>query len=364
MKQTLLFAISLFFFSPFCFTQTVWPGDVNNNGIVNEVDLLYLGLAFNAIGSPRTTTTNEWIGQDLTTAWEGTFPNGLNFAFADCNGDGIVDLNDAAVIESNFTLSHADVPFIPDEIVAAVQGTDPKFSFAAPIITVTPNVREEVRISLSGEEGLTISNILGISFHLNLGPDFFQTDRSRFEFSNVTWLSPFGEETTDLIVKNEDNGKIKVAITKTDQIPASGAGLVGTVSFVIIEDAVDLLMQDDTLSIEIDSVTVFTDDFEQIPVLGATAILEVEGRSTSTYNPILDKIKLYPNPTSGWVLLKTNDIAIEKVEVVNALGQIIYQESLNKNAFHSLDLQAIPAGIHWLRMITEYGTRSTKIQKL
>ncbi len=363
MKSTLLFAITFFLFSPFCFAQKVWPGDVNNNGIVNEVDLLHLGFAFNATGTPRTDTATVWISQDLPTAWEGTFPNGLNFSFADCNGDGKVDLDDAAVIESNFTLTHDDVPFIPDEILEAVRGTDPEFSFSAPVITVSPNVRKDVKISLGSEEGI-LQNILGISFHLNLGPAFFQTERSSFEFSNITWLSPFGQETTDLIITEEDKGKIKVAITKIDQVPVTGTGLVGTVSFVIIENAIDLLVQADTVSIEIDSVTIFNDDFEKIPVLGAKAILDIEGRTTSTYNPILDKIKLYPNPTSGWMLLKTNDIAIERVEVVNALGQIIYQENLNRSAFHSLDLQGIPEGIHWLRMITEYGTKSTTIQKL
>lgn len=363
MKSTLLFAISFFLFSPFCFTQTVWPGDVNNNGIVNEVDLLYLGFAFNATGSPRINPTDDFVGQEINTVWEGTFPDGLNFAYADCNGDGIVNLADALIIESNFDSLHEDVPFVADEILPATPEIDPAFSFSDTSVTVTPNIREDVLISLGNADN-TFEDILGVSFHIKMNPKFFQTNRSRFEFDQVTWISPFDEKTTNLIVDKEEEGTIKVAITKTDQIPVSGAGLVGTVSFVIIEDIIDFLVQSDTIKIDIDSVTVVKDDLEKIPVAGATLVVDVKGRITSTYNPILDKIKLYPNPASDWILLKTNDIAIEKVEIVNALGQIIYQKELTKNAFHSLDLRAVPEGIHWLRMTTEYGTKSTPIQKL
>ena len=61
--------------------QLVWPGDVNNNGIVNEVDLLTLGKAFGAAGPSRGETNLIWQGEEIIEQWEGTFPNGLNYAF-------------------------------------------------------------------------------------------------------------------------------------------------------------------------------------------------------------------------------------------------------------------------------------------
>ena len=362
MKQILLFAISLFLFSPFCFTQTVWPGDVNNNGIVNEVDLLYLGFAFNATGSPRTDATSEWTGQEITTVWEGTFPNELNFAFADCNGDGQVDLADADIIKANLTLIHDDVPFIKDEILEATPEVDPEFFFSDEIIPATPGIPTNVKISL-GEENKILEDILGVSFTIKVDPAFFEMTNSQFELDPVTWITPFSEEATSLILKNESEGTIKVAITKTDQKPVSGAGAVGTVSFVIIEDAIDFLTPTDTVTLQIDSVTVVKEDLTKIPVAGSTVVVDIEGRITSTYDPILDKIKFYPNPNNGWVLLNTNKIPVERVELVNTLGQTIFQQSLTKNNFHSLDLNHIPEGAYWLKIITEYGIKSTPIQK-
>ncbi len=366
MKSILLFAISLFLFSPFCFAQEVWPGDVNNNGIVNEVDLLYLGFAFDNTGNPRTEATSDWIGQEIPIEWEGTFPSGLSFAFADCNGDGRVDLADADVIKANRTLTHDDVPFVADEILEASPTVDPEFSFSDEVIPATPNVQKEVTVFLNNKnnpDGGILENILGISFTIQLDSTFFEKSSSEFVIDPVIWLEPFGQETTSIILENETEGTIKVAITKTDQIPVSGAGAIGTVSFVIVEDAVDFLVSTDTVTLQIDSVTVITDDLTKIPVAGATVVVDIEGRTTSTYDPILDKIKFYPNPNNGWILLQTNEVPIEKLEVVNTLGQTVYQQSLTKNNFHSLDLNHVPEGAYWLRMITEVGIKSTPIQK-
>jgi len=51
---TFLLLISFLFLSNRTATHAqVWPGDVNNNGIVNHVDLIYLGEIFFQTGPPR-----------------------------------------------------------------------------------------------------------------------------------------------------------------------------------------------------------------------------------------------------------------------------------------------------------------------
>jgi len=363
MKQILLFAISLFLFSPFCFTQiVVWPGDVNNNGIVNEVDLLYLGFAFNATGNPRVDTSTQWTGQEITNGWEGSFPDGLNFAFADCNGDGIVDLDDVEVIKVNSKLTHDDVTFEKDEFLEATPEIDPKFSFSDDIVPATPGVPTEISIGV-GNDTQILKDILGVSFTIKVDTTFFEMSSYQFTLNPVTWFIPFEEEGTSLSLENEAEGTIKVAIIKTDQVLATGAGDIGKVSFVIEEDAINFLAPTDTVTLQIDSITVIKGDLTKVPVGGATVIVDIEGRPTSTYNPILDKIKFYPNPNNGWILLQTNEVPVEKVELMNTLGQRVYQKSLTKNNFHSLDLNHIPKGAYWLRMITKHGIKSTPIQK-
>lgn len=365
MKSLLLFAISFLCFSPLCFAQTVWPGDVNNNGIVNEVDLLYLGYAFNEIGAVRENANSDWEAQSFT-EWEGTFPDGLNLAYADCNGDGIVNELDANVLEKNLGLTHIDDAF--DEILVPISEIEPKFTLTSTSgLAVAPG--EEIRLDVNFDNSdLIIDNILGFAITLSFDPRFFKTDQTQYEENLAAWITLQGP-TINQVYSNETDGKLTIAYTKTDKVGISGTGAFGTTSFVIEDNIINFLNgleeeERDTVSISIDSITVVTDDLEKISIGGTSVDLDIIGRTTSTYNPILDQIKMYPNPTNDWLLLKSKEVVIERVCLVNALGQVVYRKQLNNLTFQPLDLRGIPEGIYWLQMITPLGMKSLPIQKL
>jgi hypothetical protein len=364
MKSILFTILSFFIYSTICFSQTIWPGDVNNNGIVNEVDLLYLGFAFDAAGSVRTNASSDWIAQEVLIPWEGSFPNGLSFAYADCNGDGIVDEEDIDIIALNFTNTHNDIPFVIDTILAADPDQDPKFSFLNDDLTVVSGGNIDLNISL-GTGAIPVDNLLGLAFNIKVDPRFFQTTQTQFVFDPVSWTKPFGNLNKELILNNADRGKTTVAFTAIDGVSVSGSGLIGTASFVIIEDAVDLLMKEDTLKVAIDSIIMVTDELEKVPILGETVILELEGRITSNSDQaIFDGIKIYPNPTNDWVLLKAKKLEFTQIEVVNHLGQVLLQKKANGNRVEVLNLKQIPNGVYWLRALTNKGIKNSLIQKL
>jgi hypothetical protein len=80
----------------------VWPGDTNNNGIVNQADILPIGLHWGKTGPPRTCHSNEmqWIAH---TAMPWT---PLNATYADANGDGTVNQAEINVIGLNWGKTH------------------------------------------------------------------------------------------------------------------------------------------------------------------------------------------------------------------------------------------------------------------
>ena len=78
------------FFSPLV-GQEVWPGDINNNGTVNNVDLLYWGIAQGSAGLPRDEEGTDWGAYSIDDLWGQTFSNGLDYAYADCDGNGFVE---------------------------------------------------------------------------------------------------------------------------------------------------------------------------------------------------------------------------------------------------------------------------------
>ncbi|MFH1860884.1 MAG: C25 family cysteine peptidase [bacterium] len=78
--------------------MAVWPGDTNNDGMVNEFDILpiarYWGMTV--------------LSRDITSAWEGTSVDASSgeVIYADTNGDGIVDAREILVLGKNWGKTH------------------------------------------------------------------------------------------------------------------------------------------------------------------------------------------------------------------------------------------------------------------
>ena len=84
----------------------VWPGDYNNDGTANQMDVLYWGLAKNNQGPSRPNATTNWTAQTAA-SWSMSI-NDINGKYQDGNGDGLVDSDDLSVIFSNYGKTHAN----------------------------------------------------------------------------------------------------------------------------------------------------------------------------------------------------------------------------------------------------------------
>ncbi|MFN3782029.1 MAG: hypothetical protein ACK4SO_07625, partial [Candidatus Kapaibacteriota bacterium] len=85
----------------------VWPGDANNDGIVNINDVsvvaLYLGFGANKTNFrsfQRKNASTNWFAQSCL-GWDS-----LATTYADCDGDGEVTINDMLIIPLNFGKTH------------------------------------------------------------------------------------------------------------------------------------------------------------------------------------------------------------------------------------------------------------------
>ena len=85
----------------------VWPGDVDNDGVVGVFDWLALGLVMNdsVPGVARAEQNIEWTPKEALD-WSNSSYEGVNYKFADTNGDGVVDAPDTSAIINNFDLTH------------------------------------------------------------------------------------------------------------------------------------------------------------------------------------------------------------------------------------------------------------------
>ena len=84
-----------------CDNNCVWPGDTDNNGIVNNLDILNIGANFNDKGVKRN-QNSDWWGPFYAEDWNQTTPDLTNMKYLDCNGSGTITTNDLEIVKNNF----------------------------------------------------------------------------------------------------------------------------------------------------------------------------------------------------------------------------------------------------------------------
>jgi hypothetical protein len=76
-------------------------------------------------------------------------------------------------------------------------------------------------------------------------------------------------------------------------------------------------------------------------------------------------VSVYPNPTTGIITVKgsTTRTSATKIQVVNAIGQVVYQneEQLSSHFSTTIDLSAQTTGVYWLLVRSSVGTKTEKI---
>jgi hypothetical protein len=79
---------------------TVYPGDTDNNGVVEALDILPIGINFLRAGFPRDSLQVSWSPK-IAPSW-----NSLPATYADANGDGVIDEKDVIAIGVNWGNTH------------------------------------------------------------------------------------------------------------------------------------------------------------------------------------------------------------------------------------------------------------------
>ncbi len=87
----------------------VWPGDANNDGVVNALDysLLLAGQNPGVLGNARAGDQQgvTWSAKIAPAPWA-TSTLGVNNRYLDCNGDGQISAADIIAVLQNFGLTH------------------------------------------------------------------------------------------------------------------------------------------------------------------------------------------------------------------------------------------------------------------
>lgn len=340
-----------------CVPDTVWPGDADNNRLVDNNDLLTIGLGYDSTGPARTTRGVVWQA-DPATDWNHYFtiysPT-VNFVHADCNGDDIINANDTLAIINNFGDVHAKT----NGYNGVWRSGIPSLRIVLHSDTVYTGDTMTAKFFL-GDSATPVSNIYGLAFTYNYDLIPVDSNTVSFGFDHDSW---FGTDTTSISLHKTflSSGTIKAAITGIDHLNRSGSGQIATFRCIITTDNIN------GKDYSYYSNLAYISDITAIDQYGYPVPLNttIDSNHVGYYpngirEPAPVHVDLYPNPASTQVRIST-DININAVMIADVLGQEVLSQKENGKKSETIDISGLAAGLYTIHVSTVNGSGTAKL---
>lgn len=341
--------------------QCVWPGDADNNNVVNHYDLLFIGMAYGATGSARANASLDWSGQDALDWDVHSVGRKVNYKNADANGDGVIEASDAEAILHNWghvINTSKENPFAgPTELSNTLQET---------AICLSKDTLEQGRDAILpvivGSAGTAQDSTYGLAFSVGYDPNVF---KGEVHFVPTdSWLG----NVSDLLVlqKNEPvQGVIYVGITRMDGTPVVGWGPIGGLSVQVADHFPDTnagAAQEIKTQLYFDGINAVNAK-ESTKKLGGppTEIIVKRLSSSVQETPGWEQqIAIYPNPTHALLNIAGPESLLSGVEISDLMGRLVLSRQAD-SAFYQIPVEEFVPGIYVVRVFTKNGVCSKKI---
>lgn len=320
----------------------VLPGDANNTGLVNNIDIVYTGFAFGAVGPARVQEDASAEPQVVSEQWALSFPGQINYALADANGNGLVEWQDLVTVFQNYGSTFP--PVIADPFPDTTMGVVADLQWKSNLISGTSVPGSQVSIPLFWEDFSEPTEVNGLAFSVAFDGDviediFFEWAPSALN-ADSSWYS-------QQIRTNDGTARLEIAATRLGHDPIAGLNLLGYLNIIIEDDLIGLLLTpEDSIrtSVKVEKIFGVGREFAILPIgddsLGLT-IRHPDWREPPPGNGLY----LYPNPTHDWAMIETG-MEIEEVIVYDQLGRQLLRDSTVSGREYRLALSDQPPG--WL----------------
>ncbi len=309
------------------FNSFVYPGDADQNGVVENYDVLTIGLTYNSTGPARNDSSSfnalSWPPSNLINS---------NPAAADCDGNGIVDSQDVYQVQRYYHQTapvaaqyQVDTSICSNGIPLYMQGTNSD--------TVANGDTLQITINL-GSNG-TSNQAYGIAFTLNYDTGFIPRGSIQF-LTGASWLLPnnkglfFSQESTP--------GSIDIAITNINQLDAQGGGPVLHAIIPIDDNICGITHAPGWYNLGLyASKPRLINKYNEVQALCTQqASIKINKSATGITEERLNAIEIYPNPTGGHIFIKGEKI--EQVEITDLAGRKIYSATFGNSSSANIDL--------------------------
>ena len=337
---------------PECVFDCVWPGDANNDGLVDMADLMVLGLTSGLTGPARENPTIGWYGQNAT-MWSDTLPNNENMKYADCNGDGISNDDDTLAIIQNYTFSHPVNPF------KSGAGDGAPIFFGVDEVELSDNNQVSVPVYF-GTDLEQVEDFYGMMFRIAYENEWINEGTMKLDFSNA-WVYDVESEGLDIKMKHDGLPLLDVGITKTDHSNVSGYGHLAMLRFEQRNNFEDLPVEGISITFNVHDISAHSRAVEEVPVVGGEFTIEVNASVTSVpEQAAMAEVNLWPNPVQGAMLNLHSDTEIEVVQLLDITGKQLMQVNINDRQA-VMNIERLMAGTYIANIIHTNGVRENKM---
>lgn len=331
--------------------DSVWPGDVNYDLVVNNMDALDLALDYGNQGYTRSGASNAWSAQFSKDWWPYLITTGVNDKNSDCNGDGIVDINDTLAIYNNYGLVHLkQAPHSPQLKTT----TDPDLYFDFTGVSIVAGSTISVPIKL-GNATYPMNGIYGLAASIKL--DGITLSAPMTVSYNTSWLG--NAAGTLRFGKAVNNNQLDWAYARTDKQNISGDGTIANVTFTIpaASTGQGILYFDNVKMINstgapITAYNVVDDTLNIIPL----------GISNTIFGGANMSVVPNPSATSAKIQFSLSRAELVKVEVINVVGERVWRTTAAAGAgAQSLDLPtSLAPGVYMIKVSSTSSSAAVK----
>lgn len=348
--------------SGWCVQDCVWPGDADDNGIVELADLLPIGEAHGEVGIQRTQTSgSSWTGLEAP-EWNQQSARGGNLKFSDSDGDGIIAAADTAAIMANLGKYHKPYPASLSHL------SDLPIFISFPFDTIYQGELYYMDVLL-GTAQLYANDIYGFTFGLTYGTEIVQQGSQRLVYDNNSYIA-YGSPTLSL-QHEESFGSLESAFTRTDGRSVTGYGRIARFEFIGDEDVLGIrptALQAPGSSSNQPEVVGYADfsisnatvsaGGQRYNIPGNTITIPVARRPAGLALSDRDLV-VFPNPAGETTRIHLNGAErMDLIEVLNDVGQVVFSVS-NLDNDYQLGLSSLPKGVYTIRVLSE-GTSLNK----
>jgi hypothetical protein len=325
----------------------VWPGDADDNTVVNNFDLLNVGLGYGTSGTARDSVTNVWNGY-ITPLWNVATPiSNVDYRHLDCNGDGLINSDDTLAILQNYGFSYQRNGGGNFGTPLAV-GTDT--SYVLPHFTLPINL---------GELNNPAADVYGGAFSILYDTTYIKKDSVFITFNN-SWVGTNNVDMISLHKNFGDNQQIDAAFTRINGTNVTGFGEIGQLNFTIKDDILQRGMTLDSVIFDfyITNVKFISADEQEVDVAAGNTswVVKGSGVSTQSVNNLAQWINVFPNPATNYVQIQSPKLAIENIIITDGIGRTVLQNTPTDKRNIQLNVSELPQGVYHIQLQTEKGT--------